>query len=66
MKITEEDIFTYVFNPEKLSKENLEYLNSNQDRFKKEIDYCKSLLAQTNVTEIDSITDQIIQKIKSY
>jgi hypothetical protein len=66
MNITEEDIFKFVFNPESLSKGKLEYLNANQNRFKKEIDYCKGLLAQTNITEIDSITEQIIQKIKSF
>lgn len=66
INITEEDIFKFVFNPENLSKEQLEYLNSNKDRFKKEIDYCKSLQVQSNVTEIDSIADQIIQKIKSF
>lgn len=66
INITEEDIFKFVFNPENLANEKLEYLNSIQDRFKKEIDYCKGLLAQSNVTEIDSITDQVIQKVKYF
>lgn len=66
INITEEDIFKYVINPENLSKEKLEYLDANQDRFKKEINYCIGLLVQNNVTEINSITDQVIQKIRSF
>ncbi len=66
INITEEDIFKFVFNPGKLTKDKLEYLNTNQDRFKKEIDFCKSFLTKNNTTEIDSITEQIIQKIKSF
>lgn len=66
IEITEEDIFKFALNPENLPKEKYEYLNSNKDRFKKEIDYCTSLLTMDNTAEINSIAGEIMEKIKSF
>lgn len=63
---TEEDIFIFVFNPGKLSDEKLEYLKSNQDLFKKEIDYCVNLRDKYKSVDVESITEDIVQKIKSF
>lgn len=64
IKISEEDIFKFVFNPESLVTEKLNYLSQNQDHFAKEIEFCKGMnLVDDNVAE--SVAANVIQKINN-
>lgn len=65
MKITERDLFDFVFNPEILSQEKAEYLKSSQI-FEEEINLFK-LIKQSLTEELDdSIKQQIKAKIPLY
>lgn len=61
IKITEEDIFKFVFSPESLSKEKLEYLLENKERFEKEIILCKEFYT-FKVEDIESMTQKVLEK----
>ena len=65
IKITEEDIYRFVFSPESLSKDKFDYLTANRERFKNEIAFCSELKNVSTSEEVRSITDAIYQKINS-
>ena len=48
MKITEQDIFNYVYYPEKLDSKVIEYIGLNKKLFEKQIEFCKNTLSELN------------------
>ena len=65
IKITEEDIYRFVFSPESLSKDKFDYLTINRERFKNEIALCSELKNGSTSEEVRFMTDAIYQKINS-
>lgn len=62
--ITEEDIFNFIFSPDKLPKVKFNYLTANQERFQNEIALCRELINSDN-TDYKSLTDKILEQINS-
>ena len=58
MKITEQDIFNYVYYPEKLEHRVIEYIDLNKILFKEQIEFCKNTLSELNKIKPES--DNII------
>lgn len=64
-KITQEDIFNYLFNKEKLSHDKIEFLDSNRTIYQAEIDLCKEMFSETS-DEITEIAGSVSVRIKNY
>lgn len=64
INITEEDIFNFIFSPDKISVEKFNYLTVNQERFQHEISLCRELLNSDN-TDFKSLTDKILAQINT-
>jgi hypothetical protein len=66
VNITERDLYKFVFSPESLSLEVKTYLENNLDRFKTQIDYCKSLknISENEIadTSIEILSDKILDE----
>lgn len=65
INITEEDIFKFVFSSESLTKEKSDYLTTNRERFKNEIDLCLEMKNPSDIDEVKTLTSMILQKIDS-
>ena len=61
--IDEEDIFNFVFFPDSLSKKKLKYIESNQARFARDIEFCKKLQEDLSTPLPDSIKKKISERI---
>ena len=48
MKITEQDIFNYVFYPEELGHGIIEYIDLNKNLFKEQIEFCENIHVELN------------------
>lgn len=59
MSINEKELFLFVFYPDKLSRENFEYINNNKKVFNEEL----GLLNSLKIMENESVSDIILQKI---
>lgn len=66
IKITEEDIYKFVFSPKTLEKDKFDYLTENRDRFKNEIALCTDLKESALEKDADSLTNSIIERISSH
>lgn len=63
IKISEEDIFKFVFNPESLAVEKLNYLTQNQNLFDKEIEFCKGMNSAES-SSVESVSAKVISQLK--
>ncbi|MBX3006799.1 MAG: hypothetical protein KF816_02110 [Melioribacteraceae bacterium] len=61
INITERDIFTFVFNPQNLPINKKEFIESNIDKYQKQIDYC-SQLKKISAGQIEDIKTQSISE----
>ena len=64
-KITERDIYKFVFSPESLDLEKRTYLESNRERFMKEMEFCQELKNTSPSLETEELVEIIIGKIGS-
>lgn len=64
INITEKDLFTYVFYPENLSEDKLEFISNNNDKYKYEIDLLLEIKLGLEQNVPDSIIDKIHLKIR--
>ena len=64
-KITERDIYKFVFSPESLELEKRNYLTANRERFKSEIEYCLALKKNSNFKESQEIVESVISRLNS-
>jgi hypothetical protein len=62
INITEKDIFDFVFSPDTLSKEKLDYLNENRDRFQKEISLCHEI-QKPNLGNNAQLIEEVVRNI---
>lgn len=63
IKISESDIFKFVFNRESLSKEKLDYLTQNHNLFEKEIKFCIELNSTID-SSVESITNAVVSQLR--
>ena len=66
MKIEEQDIFKFVYNPKSLGEDKYIYIKSNSEKFAKELDFYTQLKIQQNKPIAKNVLDKIITKINEY
>jgi len=62
MKITEQDIFNFVFYPEKLEADKFKFISSNRDKHQEIISFCESLQTANNAN-LEGVADSINKNI---
>lgn len=63
MEVTEKDLYKFVFSPNELSSSKFEYISSNIEQFKAEIELLSEIKENLNETFSDDILDRIHNKI---
>ena len=66
MSITEKELFNFIFYPDKLSDKKYEFIKTNLDNYKEEIDLLKSTKAGMNESVPENILERIKKKIMEY
>jgi len=66
MKIEEQDIFKFVYNPKGLGEDKYNYIKSNSEKFAKELDFYTKLKIQQDKPIAKNVLDKIITKINEY
>ncbi len=67
MKITEKDLYNYVFYPESLSSQSYKYISNNLEKFQEEIKLLTELkLSLENPIDSDRIVSKIKEKIEQF
>jgi len=65
IKVTEQDIFKYVFSPQSLSEEKREYLHGNE-KYQSQISYYKSVKSAIDSETSSDLKKKIAAKIPAY
>ncbi|MFZ1291391.1 MAG: hypothetical protein WAR79_14950 [Melioribacteraceae bacterium] len=62
-KITENDLFKFVFYPETLSKNKYDFINDNKQIFKNDLDFLQNLNVELQTQLSDSLVEKLNKRI---
>ena len=66
LKVTEKDLFIYIFYPDKLSENTFKYINKNTEKFHSELELLSDMKANMNSPLPGEVSSKIMSEIESY
>lgn len=66
MKITEKDLYKFIFSPEEISLEMTEYINTHKNNFENELDFLLELKNKVDINLSDKLIKKIIEQIDNF